>query len=171
MKKMSLLLGLISLIGCVSNQEEPPVKLKKTFLVNEVEFVKAVGNSTVEGSAFIKLEDGSLKGCSGFHVELLPASQYANERIYWNYKNNERGQILMSQKPPKFEPDVKEYHDYVIKTECDNNNTFEFSHVPAGDYYVIAFIIWGDKPDFHGGAVMQKLSVADSSTYNVKLEQ
>jgi len=88
-----------------SSQET--VNLKRKFNLDNVKWVHTKGSSTVSGDAYLKLESGVYKGCAGFNIELLPASEYANERILSTYGNTEQGQVLMSQKPPKFIPDVK----------------------------------------------------------------
>ena len=79
------------------------------------------------------------------------------------YGNDQQGQILMEQNPPKFTPDVPEYHDMLIKGACDVRGEFNFSTVPAGDYFVIAFIIWDDAsgrtPRKTGGGVMKRIQV------------
>lgn len=135
------------------------IELTQIFSTQEVAYVKQAGNSTVSGGAFITLENGEQKGCAGFHVELLPAGEYAKQRILHTYGNMQRGQILISQQPPKFSPDVKAYHDYVRKADCDEQDQFRFNDVAAGDYFVIAFIIWKEGDALQGGGVMHQLSV------------
>ena len=92
-----------------------------------MKFVKQSGTSTVTGTAFIKLADGTYRGCAGFNVELLPVAAYSKERIVKSYGNDQQGQILMEQNPPKFTPDVPEYHDMLIKGACDARGEFRFA--------------------------------------------
>lgn len=141
-----------------------PIQLENTFNIDDVKWVKTVGNSSIHGKAFIKLKNNETKGCAGFGVELLPVAKYSNERIFKTYGNNDHGQILMEDNPPKFTPDAKEYHDMVIKTTCNSNNEFSFNNISAGEYYVIGFIIWeineNAKAVKTGGAVIKKIKVA-----------
>jgi hypothetical protein len=150
-----------------------PVKLDSTFNVDEVRFVKLQGDSTVTGKAFLKLADGTHKDCGGFNVELLPVAAYSTERIVKTYGNDEQGQILMEQDPPKFTPDAPAYHDMLIKGACDLRGDFTFSNVPAGDYFVMAFIIWDDTssptPRKTGGGVMKRIRVPPVSRVEVQL--
>ena len=148
-----------------------PIQLKNEFNIDKVKWVNFEGNSSVSGEAYIKLENGIYKGCSGFNVELLPVSEYSNERIFFTYGNKEMGQILMSQNPPKFIPDVKEYHEYLIKSKCDIHNEFRFDAVPSGDYYLIALIIFGELPNLKGGGVMKKISVGKASDMSIIVKQ
>lgn len=151
-----------------------PIKLKNTFNLEEVKWVKEVGNSSVKGKAYLKLPSGEYKGCGGFNIELLPVAKYSSERIYKNYGNNEKGQLLLKDNLPKFVPDAKEYHEMLIKGKCNENDEFSFGHVKSGDYYVIAFIIWDNdvngKVIKDGGAVMQRIYVADNTVVEAVLK-
>jgi hypothetical protein len=152
---------------------EESVKLDSVFNIDDVNFVKLPGNSTVTGTASIKLADGTIKNCAGFNMELLPIAAYSKERIVRTYGNDQQGQILLEQNPPKFIPDVPEYHDTLIKGACDEHGEFRFSNVPAGDYFVMAFIIWEDTsgatPRKIGGAAMKRVHVAANSQVEAHL--
>ena len=151
-----------------------PVKLDSVFNIDDVSFVMKPGNSTVTGTASIKLADGTIKNCAGFNVELLPVAAYSKERIVRTYGNDQQGQILLEQNPPKFTPDVPEYHDTLIKGACDERGEFRFRNVPAGDYFVMAFIIWEDAsratPRKSGGAAMKRIHVAAGSQVEAHLD-
>lgn len=144
------------------------IVVESKFDADEISWVKKEGNAVVEGEAYIKLEDGSYRGCAGFNIELLPVSAYSDERIYKTYGNNKSGQILIKENPPKFTPDHKLYHDLVIKNTCDSNNRFSFSKVHPGDYYVMAFIIWNGKD---GGGVMKRISLRESNKVKTLLRE
>lgn len=144
------------------------IEVESKFDPDEISWVKKDGNVIVEGEAYIKLEDGSYKGCSGFNIELLPVSAYSDERIFKTYGNNKSGQILLKENPPKFTPDHKLYHDLVIKNTCDSKNRFSFSNVHPGDYYIMAFIIWNGT---EGGGVMKRVSVQDGSKIKTVLKE
>jgi hypothetical protein len=139
------------------------VQLDSTFNVEDVKWVRDRGDATVAGKAFLKLRDGSLKDCAGFNIELLPVATYSSERIFKTYGNNRAGQVLLEDNPPKFTPDAPGYHEYVIKGTCNAAGEFRFDRIPAGDYFVMAFIIWQlpglDPPVRTGGAVMKRIHV------------
>jgi len=90
------------------------------------------------------------------------------------YGNNQQGQILLEQNPPRFTPDVKEYHEMLLKGSCDARGKFNFENVAAGDYYVMAFIIWKTGPaegaSSSGGAVMKRIRVEPNSTNVVRMD-
>ena len=164
-------LFLFNISTCLASE---PIKLSSSFNEDEIKWVANKGNSSVFGTASIKLENGEKRGCASFNVELLPVASYSSERIFKTYGNNESGQILLSQDPPKFEPDVKKYHDLVISTKCNSNSQFEFNNIPQGDFYILAFIIWSEEKDGvekkFGGAIMKKLHVEANSKVKVNLE-
>lgn len=170
---MKVTLFCISMLLLIPNLalSQDTITLKQDFVPSEAEWVKNEGTSKVDGEAYLKLKNGEYRGCAGFNIELLPASKYANERIFRTYGNNTQGQILMSENPPKFSPDIKEYHEYLLKTKCDENNYFSFSNIPAGEYYVIAFIIWGDAPNLKGGGAMKNVHVGEGESRNVVLKR
>lgn len=146
---------------------QPLIQLQSPFVLKDIQFIHNPGNAIVQGTASIQLEDGSLKNCAGFTIELLPSAAYADERILKTYRNNERGQILMSEQPPRFTPDDKRYHANVRKTQCDSEGRFVFKHVAAGTYYVMAFIIWSEDGTKYGGGVMRRMTI--STDDNIKM--
>lgn len=150
-----------------------PVQLQSRFDIDAVRWVKTRGNSSINGQAFLRLADGRWKGCAGFGVELLPVAAYSSERIFRTYGNNVRGQILLEQNPPKFTPDAEEYHEMVLFSRCGESDHFEFKDVPAGEFYVMAFIIWnageGATATKSGGAAMTRVSVTPDSKIQVLL--
>ena len=151
-----------------------PVQLESEFDRDEVKWVTEAGNSSVSGDAFLRLKDGTFKGCAGFGIELLPVAKYSSERIFKTYDNNERGQILLEDNPPKFTPDAKEYHEMLLKSRCNERNEFSFSNVPSGSYYVMAFIIWdvtaNGQTSKAGGGVMGRLDVKPNSDNRIQLK-
>jgi len=149
------------------------VQLDSTFSVDDVSWVREPGDSTVLGSASLKLRDGTPKTCAGFSVELLPVATYSSERIFRTYGNNHAGQVLLEDDPPKFTPDAPGYHEYVIKGVCSAQGVFRFEKVPAGDYFVMVFVIWdvagANPPAKTGGAVMKRIHVNPHATLNVEI--
>ncbi|MDO3383957.1 hypothetical protein [Gilvimarinus algae] len=166
-RPMFLLPGLLTVVSMGASAE--PLELESRFDSSEVDWVMQPGSATVSGTASIRLETGEQKGCGGFHVELLPAADYANERIFRTYGNNDQGQILMSQDPPSFTPDAKAYHELNLSAPCNEDNRFEFLQVPAGDYYAIGFIIWSEGDTKKGGGVMKRIRVTEGESLVVDI--
>lgn len=173
MKKYLPLLASLCVLNSAGAAD--PIPLQSQFNSDEISWVTSPGNSVVSGKASLTLKDGSVKSCAGFNVELLPVAAYSNERINFVYGNNQQGQVLMEDNPPKFTPDVKEYHEMLLKSQCNAEGVFYFKQVPAGDYYVMVFIMW-DEPKAEatktaGGAMMKKIHVAPGTRMAVQLGQ
>ena len=152
------------------------VPINAPFRLEDLSFVKQPGKATVSGTAVLKLGDDTLKGCAGFNVELLPVAAYSSERILKTYGNTREGQILLEQNPPKFTPDVKAYHEMLLKSTCDAQGQFRFEKVPQGEYFIMAFIMWDDtsgSPRKAGGAVMKRIRVGadDNVSYEAGVPQ
>lgn len=164
------LISVFATIHCANLYSAETVQLESRFDPEEVKWIQAQGNSSISGTAFLQLNRDEKKGCSSSGVELLPVAKYSNERIRKIYGSNSKGQVLVKDNPPKFTPDEPQYHELVRKTVCDEKNAFTFNNLPAGDYYVIAFIIWKDKKgQDDGGVVMKKLSLGNDETKTIDL--
>ncbi|WP_416307366.1 hypothetical protein [Neptunicella sp. SCSIO 80796] len=151
-----------------------PLSLQHRFKLEEVQWIKQKGSATLSGKAFIRLEDGSYKGCAGFNIELLPVTPYSSERIFKTYGSNQQGQILLSQNPPSFTPDAKAYHEMEIISQCDQNGEFHFNNIKAGEFYVMAFIIWEEQQHGKnlkkGGGVMHYIRLQDHQPQHILMK-
>lgn len=169
---------LLLAVGMTANQavlSAEPARLENRFDRSEVEWIRQAGNSSISGEAFLKLEDGTIKSCSGFNVELLPVAKYSSDRIARTYGNTELGQVLLEDNPPTFTPDAREYHEMVLKSVCNERGEFFFGNIASGAYYVIAFIIWDAEgkdgvPARTGGGVMKRITVEPHSENRIRLE-
>jgi len=164
---------LAGFVACSAVLAAEPLKVDSPFNLEELKFVSVPGKASISGRAVLELADGLLKDCAGFNVEMLPVTAYSSERISKTYGNVQRGQVLLEQNPPKFVPDVKEYHELLLKSSCNAQGVFHFENVPAGDYFVMAFLIWeeksGDSVRKTGGALMQRLKVGANDRVAIEM--
>ena len=62
----------------------------------------------------------------------------------------------------------------LLKGSCDAHGEFKFENFAAGDYYVMAFIIWktgpADAASNTGGAVMKQLRVEANSANVLRMD-
>ena len=186
MMKKAAVLGLCTTCASALTAAEP-LRLDSRFDASAVQWVTQAGDSQVTGTAFLTLADGSRRSCAGFKVELLPVAEYSNERIRLTYGNNQQGQILLEQHPPKFTPDDPAYHELLLKSQCDAQGVFDFRQVPAGEFYVMVFVIWEEagadptpgQPERlsgparprhqRGGALMKRIRVEPAARLEVTL--
>ena len=166
----TLAITALAAMHCVNAYASELVELESRFNLDEVKWIQTQGNSSISGSAFLRLSDTEKKGCAGFNVELLPVAQYSNERILKIYGSNSQGQVLLKDNPPKFTPDHPQYHELVIKSQCDKNNNFTFKNLSAGKYYVMVFVIWKNAAEQEdGGVLMHQVSLVSDENKIIKM--
>lgn len=146
------------------------IELESRFDFEEVKWIQKQGDSSISGTAILHLSENEQKGCAGFNVELLPVAKYSSERILKTYGNNSQGQVLLKDNPPKFTPDHPQYHELVRKSQCDGENHFLFKNIPAGEYYVMVFVIWkNDAGQSEGGALMKRVSLGVDEDKSIEI--
>ncbi|WP_298417299.1 hypothetical protein [uncultured Kordia sp.] len=166
-KKLCLLFIGFLCINCARPQkakEKQPIKIENTFDVEAVKWFKTPGNGTIKGVAKFKSKNGETRFGEKFRIELMPDCLYTQERLHHIYKNTNAGYVHVENGIPTFTPDPKEYHD-TKKTMCNEKGEFEFTNLPAGDYYIIAFMLW----DKTGGGIMQYVQLKEGETQNIEM--
>ncbi len=166
------LLVSISIIGLLlssySHAQKPknsnPIKIVNKFDEAAVKWFKTTGNASIKGVAKFKSKTGEVRFGKAFRIELMPYSKYTEERLNNIYKNKQGGHVYVEDGVPTFTPDPKGYHD-TKKTMCDQEGRFEFNHLPAGDYYLVAFMLW----DKRGGGIMRHVVVSGNETKVIKM--
>lgn len=173
-RKYFLPLLTLTIIQLSYASEKVTLPLKTEFDIKEIEWFKSDGSASITGKASLTLKDGNTLSCSGFSIELIPTSKYADERIFLTYGNNEFGKVFIEDNPPKFSPDAPEYHSTVRKTTCNSEGHFNFQKLPKGSYYLFAFLM-PEKRDSEGnikpegGAIMKKITLKEKELTSVEL--
>ncbi|WP_041324061.1 hypothetical protein [Saccharophagus degradans] len=175
MKLKSIFLLFVAIIANISNAGEMvTLPLKTEFDLKEIEWFKAEGSASITGEASLTLKNGTILNCSGYSIELIPTSKYADERIFLTYGNNEFGKVYIEDNPPKFSPDAPEYHSTVRKTICNSEGVFNFRSLPEGSYYLFAFLFpqtksSEDSTRIEGGALMRKVTLQEKEYKKIEL--
>ena len=60
----------------------------------------------------------------------------------------------------------EEYKDSYLNSECKNSISI-FEDVPAGEYYLVATIMWDDGIVYHGAGIMKKIKVLAGESKNI----
>jgi hypothetical protein len=118
-----------------------PIATTTTFSPSEVAFINARGAATVAGQAFLRQAGGGVVTCAGTEVELLPAGDFAKERITLGYGNVNGGRLgsLVGLSQEGVDP---RYLSMVRTATCDADGNFEFKNVADGEYYVLSRVTW-----------------------------
>ncbi|WP_025742001.1 hypothetical protein [Aquimarina pacifica] len=165
--KISVLIIGLLLIGCSQHQKnknDQPIKIINQFDTEEIQWFKSNGNGSIKGIAKFKSKSGDIRFGDEFRIELLPNCGYTQERLNHIYQSKSSGYVHVEDGIPKFTPDPEEFHD-TMKTMCNKNGEFEFNNLPAGSYYVIAFMLW----DQTGGGIMQQVTLSEGESKEIKM--
>jgi hypothetical protein len=139
----------------------------------EVRWFFTAGAGTIKGSAKFKARSGEVRYGKEFRIELMPFSKYTEERLGHLYPDKNSGFIFVQDGVPRFTPDPTGYHD-TKKTMCNENGEFAFHDLPAGEYYVIAFMLWdgksGDGSEVkEGGGIMRRIRLESGGIKEIEM--
>lgn len=166
--------GMMVLIsGCTSF---PP---RIAFNVGEHEKLPKIdsGTSTVQGQAFLKTMDGTVKYAAGNEVIIAPVTSYTNQ-FYKDYYIPSKSSWAASYDAaaywngvPKADSRFKKYY---LSTQADGEGRFEFTNVASGKYYINGWIIWMIPSGSYttraqGGVLMKKVQVEEGKDLKVVL--
>lgn len=149
--------AILTFAGCAT----PVHQIKTPF--NEQDFApySKKGTASIVGQAFLKTRGGEVRYGAGNTVALFPSTAYTQE-ITQNLGF-----------------DMPNYNDgwkkYIRKIMADGSGNFEFSEIPAGDYYLETEIFW-EVPGKYGlqrtGDVVRKVvKVTEGEKLKVILTQ
>jgi len=164
------------------NPGDQNITTKSSFNKSEIDWFFQQGSSSITTEAFMTTTGGIRKNCQ--YVTLVPASSYANERIQNLYLSNTEGinfrygpkysgwgyyfeSVELSAKLERtLDAADEEYKDSYLNSECKNSISI-FEDVPAGEYYLIAMIMWDDGIVYHGAGIMKKIKVLAGESKNI----
>lgn len=156
-----------------TNDLNTPVPVMSDFSDEEVGWFKNSGNGAIKGSSRFKSKTGEIRFGNEFGIELMPVSAYTEERLDKIYNSKTTGYVHLEDGVPRFIPDPAGYHE-TMKTMCNEKGDFEFTNLPKGEYYVIAFMIWDQKTGDDilkktGGGIMQRVSLAEGEAEVIEM--
>ena len=117
------------------------------------------GENSIRGSALIRQGGGGVVTCAGGRVSLIPATQYANERMAGQFPamHDERGfsrKIYL-----QFDPDEPAYGQLMRHTSCDAQGFFDFQNVADGTFYLKTAISWRVADQEQGGLLVHRVTL------------
>lgn len=170
--ELTLFLSIILLMGCAvrqSNKKDTVITIKQEFDNKEVSWFKKEGTGRIKGIAKFRTKKGEIYFGEEFRIELMPYCLYTDERLNHIYRNKKFGFIHIEDGVPKFVPDPEGYHD-TKKTMCNKEGEFEFDNLPAGKYYVIAFMILDKENIKTGGGIMQSVVLSENESKTIEMK-
>jgi len=136
--------------------------LSSSFRAEDAAFINSKGTATVTGQAFLRRNDGIVVYAAGSPVSLTPKTNYSDERIAFIYKGGKSSYFGGT-----FKNDDPEYYKYSRTATADGEGRFTFSDVPAGSYYITTEVTWMVQYERQGGALMERVTVADGQKVEV----
>lgn len=129
------------------------------------------GKNKITGSALVRQNGGGTVTCAGQQVTLIPATEYARERIRAIYSNEVSGYIsAFGAKTYKFIPDVPNYQLNTKTAVCDAQGFFSFPDLADGEFFVTTWITWQVNAYVpEGGGLMKRISLKGGKTENIVL--
>lgn len=113
------------------------------------------GTNSITGNAFMRQVGGGVVTCAGETVRLVPATEYARERLQFVY--GDRGFSPLYSRFT-FEPDPEEFHSLTRTTKCDAAGNFRFDDVADGDYFILVTVQWAVASVPNGGHLLGRAS-------------
>lgn len=153
------------LTGCAMTK---PVQMTKAFNAAEAQNALRRGTNIIRGSALIRQAGGGVVTCAGSQVDLVPATEYATERMMIYYKSVSSG-YLPAEAPNVINPPSvpattdAQYTKLARLTTCDAQGFFSFSDVADGSYYLITSVVWRVGYNVQGGALMKRVDLQGGS--------
>jgi|WetSurMetagenome_2_1015567.scaffolds.fasta_scaffold186749_2 hypothetical protein len=162
------LLACLCLCACSA-----PVLLASHFDPAEVAWFSGTGTNSIQGTAILRSDSGSVKTCAALPVMLFPVSAYAAERMRALYGNGEDGfNPIVGGRPADFVNDDPRYLAAVRTLHCDARGRFAFAALPDGDYFLVAQVTWKEGRYLsleQGGYLMQRLHIQTGESKDVLL--
>ena len=150
----------------------PSAQMTSPFNAGDVAWSRAPGTATVEGRAEIPAGGGATRTCAGGEAQLLPAGAYAAEMMRIVFGSEARGYAPLASSPRYPANIAADFKSTVRRIGCDAEGRFRFDGVPAGRWYVFSNVVWpssGAEAPPQGGALMQRIDVAEGARANVLL--
>lgn len=157
MKKLVVVgLSILALAGCRGPQTLEPMT---DFDTNAASIINKKGSGSISGQAFLKQAGGGVVTCAGNEVELIPATDYATQRLRMMYGSDDYGYRNMAmQGVTRAEEDS--YYTMTRNSLCDAQGNFTFKGVASGTYYVTTSVTWAvNQYRYAGGTLMHKVEV------------
>ena len=133
----------LSTIFCVScTPLVPMVDLYSVFNPEDANYINEPGSASIKGAAFVRKKDGSVITCAGGTVNVMPITEYAQERITHIYGSPAGGYAGTGSGRtfPRLPEPPTTYLSYSREVICGPDGRFEVSKLSPGEYYVITSV-------------------------------
>lgn len=132
----------------------------------------APGTNTLTVNLAYQPAPGQQWSCSGMVEALMPETSYSRGRMALLYGSPERAiQSTTAVRERSAANPGPDYSQFVRTATCSADNSFTFSNLPAGNYFVIARVKQVRPPAANEMVIMQRVSVAAGAPTRITLPQ
>ncbi|MDE0407080.1 MAG: hypothetical protein OXN81_04395 [Alphaproteobacteria bacterium] len=167
--------------GCATGPTPPaPIFTHSNFDPASVVHIHDEGPNTVRGQVFLRQSGGGVVTCAGREVRLIPAGEYAEERmlnLYGTVSSPARAlpgsracgalACLGPIQPRRLDTPDSRYVDHTRKAVCDAQGKFVFEKLADGQYFVTTSVSWVVAQELQGGAVMAPVKLRGGETVEI----
>jgi hypothetical protein len=116
----------------------------------------AAGANSIEAATIVRSQRGNVRTCAGLTATLLPRTPYDETLIALAFANDTQDFSPGGAADRKLGGAPATVSGFWRRAACDADGKAVFSHLPDGDYYLVATVTW-DAPPFLGGTVMSQI--------------
>lgn len=161
-----------TLAGCAIPSQQPTyIQIKSKFDIEDTKERITDGDGAFPGTAFLRQQGGGVVTCAGNDVGLIPATDYAAERLKALYGRapslgETRFMDIKAVPNLQFSPDEPQYPILIKTVSCDAQGNFEFTNVKDGYYFISTSVLWaiGSR---QGGYLVTKVKIRDGKSPRV----
>jgi len=141
---------------------------KSPIAFNASEAERLIGNGTnlIQGRAQVKFGEGGDVTCAGEQVVLIPATDYAKERMLAAFDGDEVVFFPRIGPEEDAEPDAADprFTQLVRTAMCDAEGKFEFPGLADGEFIVVAKVAWLAYGSVHSAEFMRQIRLEDGAS-------
>jgi hypothetical protein len=167
---LSLIFTLILVACAVPQQPKTKFHVQSTFNEEQAQSLMKEGSNTIKGSALMRQMGGGVVTCAGQKITLIPATDYAIERIRYIYDSDISGTYLFAMNKPAIEEPPPKYEELRHSVLCDSQGFFKFEKIANGEFFLIAAITWRANTSSafpEGGYMMRKISLLNGEVKEI----
>ena len=136
----------------------------------QAEHLLQPGSNRILGNASIRTSSGGIATCGGEDAVLIPATQYAVERMHSVFGSEE---VLFFPSATRsydisFQPDNEVFKSLTLRTHCNAQGAFEFTEIASGDFLIGTTVQWAVKGRTNSAAFMRRVRVEDDGLTTVE---
>lgn len=167
---------IVLLIGLLAGCSGQVAHLQSRFDESKTREMLREGTASIHGSALWRQKGGGVVTCAGLRVEMVPATEYAAERMRAIFGNSVSGYhtVGLFDSFPRFENTPAAYDSLVRASTCDAQGNFVFDRVGSYDFFLLTRVTW-EVPvsrfssSTEGGFLMRRVSVHEAEDVRVVL--